>query len=174
MRRLFPILWLAIDLTACRQQGSAPSSTLSPQSLPSALQRRVLGAALEGLAWPLSMPVPYCVSIDRDGKVTEPDSTYLASLGAKRTLLPHQACPPTYGSMVRVVDSLGRSVGPQRPSGYIDPYQLTVAGPVLVTSDRAVVRIQAWQGTRFWLFYCEVYLPGEPFASCGAVQEGHS
>lgn len=60
--------------------------------------------------------------------------------------------------MVQAVDPLGRPTGPQRPPGYIDPYELTVAQPVLVASDRAAVRIQAWQGTRSWLIYCEIYI----------------
>lgn len=173
MRRFFGALCLGIGLVACAQR--APRSrTLSPQPLPPALERQAFAAAFDGLAWRLSLPVPYCVTIERGGKTSDPDSSYLASLGTKRALLPHRICPPTYGSMVQVVDSLGRPTGPQRPRGYIDPYELTVARPVLVTPDRAAVRIHAWQGTSFWLIYCDVYLPGYRLASCGAVEEGVS
>jgi hypothetical protein len=166
-------LCLGLGLTACAQQVSG-SPALSPQPLPPALEREALAAAFDGLAWRLSLPVPYCVIIERGGKRSEPDSSYLASLGTTRALLPHRTCPPTYGSMVQTVDSLGRPTGPQRPPGYIDPYELTVARPVLVTSDRAAVRIHVWQGTRFWLIYCDVYLPGHRSVSCGAVEEGVS
>jgi hypothetical protein len=173
MPRFLHALWLGLGLTACAQR--APGSrALSPQPLPPALEREALAAALDGLAWRLPLPVPYCVTIERRGKTSEPDSIYLASLGTKRSLLPHRTCPPTYGSMIRAVDSLGRPVGPQRPSGYIDPYDLTVAQPALVTLNRAAVRIHAWQGTRFWLIYCDVYLPGHRSASCGMVEEGVS
>ena len=75
--------------------------------------------------------------------------------------------------MVRVVDSLGHPVGAKPPPGYIDPYHLTIAGPVLVTPELAAVRVQASQGTRFWLIYCDVYLPDHQ-ATCGAVEEGVS
>ena len=173
MRRFFGALCLGLGLTACAH--SAPGSrALSPLPLPPALEREAFAAAFDGLAWRLPLPVPYCVTVERDGKTSDPDASYLASLGTKRALLPHRTCPPTYQSMVRAVDSVGRPTGPQRPPGYIDPYELTVARPVLVTSDRAAVRIHAWQGTHFWLIYCDVYLPGHRSASCGAVEEGVS
>jgi hypothetical protein len=172
MLRLFLILGL-LDLAACAHQGSR-AQVPSPQPLPPALERTALAAALDGLTWRLPLPVPFCVTLERDGKRSEPDSSWLVSLGSQRTLLPHRACPKTYGSMVRTVDSLGRPVDPQPPGGYIDPYKLTVVGPVAVASDRAAVRILASQGTRFWLIYCDVPLPARRFASCGAVEEGVS
>jgi hypothetical protein len=173
MRHCTELACLIFSLGACAQQTSG-SRDLSPHPLPSTLERQALGTAFDALGWRLSLPVPYCVLIDRGGKTSEPDSTYLAGLGTQRALLPHRACPRTYGSMIRAVDSLGRPLGPQRPSGYIDPYQLTVAAPVLVTPDRAAVRIDAWQGAHFWLIYCDVYLLGERSASCGTVMEGDS
>jgi hypothetical protein len=145
-----------------------------PKALPTELEHRVLGAAFSDLTRKLPLPVPYCVLIERAGKAGEADSTDLASLDVARVLLPHESCPPTYGSMVRYVDSLGRPTGPQRPPGYIDPYQLTVAAPVLVTPDRAAVRIHAWQGAHFWVFYCDVAVAEAPFAACGPVMEGDS
>jgi hypothetical protein len=172
-RALGSVLCLGLGLTACAQRPPA-SRALAPQPLPPALEREAFAAAFDGLAWRLSLPVPYCVIIERGGQRSEPDSSYLASLGTTRALLPQRTCPPTYGSMVQTVDSLGRPSGPQRPLGYIDPYELTVAPPVLVASDRAAVRIVASQGTHAWLIYCDVYLPGPRSASCGAVEEGVS
>jgi hypothetical protein len=175
MRRFFEVLWLPLaGLAACTQRGSS-ARAVSPQPLPPALEREVLGAALDGLARPLSLDAPYCITLERNGKTTEPDSRWLASLETQREVVPRRACPPTYGSMIQVVDSLGRPVGPHRPSGYIDPYQLTVAGPVAVSSEQAAVRVHAWQGTRFWVIYCDVYLPKpRTTAECGAIQKGVS
>ncbi len=157
------------SMAGCASRSVGAAAPLSPLQ-----ERATLAAALDGLAWRLPLPVPYCVTLERDGHRSEPDASWLAALGTRHALLPQRRCPHTYGSMVRLVDSLGRAVGPQRPAGYIDPYQLTVATPTRILPDRAAVRVQAWQGTQFWVIYCEVYLGTAPLASCGTVEEGVS
>jgi hypothetical protein len=44
-----------------------------------------------------------------------------------------------------------------------------------VSSEQAAVRVHAWQGTQFWVIYCDVYLPRPRIeAACGAIQHGVS
>jgi hypothetical protein len=164
---------MAFGLGACGAQ--APDvPEVRPQSLPVELEQRVLSAAFSDLGRKLPLPVPYCVVIERARNIAAPDSTYLAGIRTQRQLLPRSACPPTYGSMVRYVDSAGQPIGPQRPPGYIDPYDLTVAAPVPVTPRLAAVRIHAWQGPHFWVIYCDVAVAEGGFARCGVVREGDS
>ena len=50
----------------------------------------------------------------------------------------------------------------------------------MVTSRQAAVRIHAWQGTHFWVIYCDVFVAeGGSVADggaawCGVVAEGYS
>lgn len=158
-----------IGIGGCTTRSARALTALSPIQ-----ERVVIAAALAGVRGRLPLPAPYCVVFQRDGKRSEPDSAWLASLDTARALLPRRACPRTYASMVRLVDSLGNPIGPQRPLGYVDPYQLTVTAPVRVDPERAAVRVLAWQGTQFWLIYCEVYLVGGRAGSCGTLEEGVS
>jgi hypothetical protein len=158
-----------LGISGCASRSIGAVTALTPIQ-----EREMIAAALAGLPWRLRLTAPYCVVIERDGKWSEPDSAWLASLDTARALLPRRACPRTYASMVRLVDSLGNPIGPQRPPGYVDPYQLTVTAPVRVDPERAAVRVLAWQGTQFWLIYCEVYLVGGRAGSCGTLEEGVS
>jgi hypothetical protein len=153
-------------LTSCGTRG-APEYVVNPRLLPPALEDAVLRSALQGLEWHLNLPTPYCLSFQPSGARTEPDAAWLARLHLKHQVLPDRDCPPTYSSMIRVVDSLGRDVGQTRPAGYIDPYHITITPPVAITEDRAVVRLEAEQGTRGWLLYCEVLMAAPHPATCG-------
>jgi hypothetical protein len=142
-----------------------------PTPLPPALEEAVLGSALQGLEWHLNLPAPYCLIFEGPNKRVEPDSQWLARLNLRHQVLPRRACPPTYSSMIRLVDSLGRDVGATRPAGYIDPYHIEITPPVAITRDRAVVRFQANHGTRGWLFYCEVVIAAPHTATCGPTSQ---
>lgn len=141
---------------------------------PLTLEERVIAAAIAAageIPAPLRLPVPYCVSFRdtiTEDEIRAPD---LARLPVSRQLVVRSECPPTYASMIRVVDSLGRSLGPERPAGYVDPYHLTIWRPVRVTHRLLLVRIEATQGTRGWLLYCEISVPDLEHASCGTASE---
>jgi hypothetical protein len=142
---------------------------VTPDRLPRALADPIIESALRGIEWDLNMPAPYCLSLQSGDSRTEPDDAWLSRLTLKHQVLTERACPPTYGSMVRAVDSLGRDVGPDRPPGYIDPYHVEVTPPVAITEERAVVRLQATQGALGWLLYCEVAIAAPRTATCGAT-----
>src|SRR3954463_7248222 len=154
-------------LTDCGAR-SASQYVAKPRPLPAALNDAIVGSALQGIEWHLNLPAPYCLSFQAaGGGRTEPDNPQLAGLALKHQVLPDRACPPTYSSMIRVVDSLGRDVGRTRPAGYIDPYHLAITPPVAISEERAVVRVEASQGTRGWLLYCEVLIAAPHTATCG-------
>ncbi len=74
--------------------------------------------------------------------------------------------------MVRAVDSAGRDTGPQRPSGYVDPYQVALSLAVPIIRDLIAVRIDASQGMEVWVINCEA-VPRPPVcASCGVTLKG--
>ena len=125
---------------------------------PLTAQERILTAVIEAthkIPSPLILPAPFCISFAdtvHDGSVPGPE---LSRLRVSVHLVPAAACPPTYTTMIAQVDSLGRPTRP-RPPGYIDPYYLRIWQPVRVTTWLLAVRVEATQGTRGWLFYCEV------------------
>ena len=131
-------------------------------------EERVLAAAIDAthkIPGPLTLPTPFCVSFAdtaHEGPVPGPE---LSRLRVSVHLIPASACPPTYTSMILQVDSLGRPLNP-RPQGYIDPYYLRIWEPVRVTDRLLAVRIEATQGTRGWLLYCEVPIANALQASC--------
>jgi hypothetical protein len=157
-------------LTSCGARGS-PESIRPAVPLPPALVETVLESALRGLEWHLNLPAPYCLIFEARDSWREPDAAFLGRLDLKHPVLPRHACPATYGSMVRLVDSLGRDIGPRRPAGYIDPYHIQITPPVALTETLAVVRLEATQGTRGWLFYCEVAIPQPAAATCGPTAQ---
>lgn len=85
----------------------------------------------------------------------EPDPELLGALALTPAAVPMSHCPPTYSSMVRTVDKAGRPVGPQAPPEYIDPYRVSVSPAVSMVRNLVAVRLDAAQGTRFWVLYCE-------------------
>ncbi len=140
---------------------------------PLTFEERVLASAIEAtktMPGPLHLPAPFCVSFHdtlHDDPVPGPE---LSRLPVSAHLVPWEQCPPTYASMVRVVDSLGHSLQPERPQGYIDPYRLRIWRPVRVTAQMLAVRIDASQGTHGWLLYCEVLRAEPRRADCGVLR----
>jgi hypothetical protein len=131
-------------------------------------EERMLTAVIEAthrIPSPLTLPAPFCISFAdtiHDDPVPGP---VLSRLPVSVHLIPATACPPTYTSMILQVDSLGRPTSP-RPPGYIDPYYLRIWQPVRVTTWLLAVRVEATQGTRGWLFYCEVPIANTSQTSC--------
>jgi hypothetical protein len=156
--------------TSCSARGNT-GYVGRPTRLSTALEQAVVGSALQGLEWHLNMPAPYCLVFHGPNGRAEPDFEWLGRLILKHQVLPQRACPPTYGSMVRAVDSLGRDVGPARPVGYVDPYHVEITPPVAITRELTVVRFEATQGTRGWLLYCEVVLAAPHTATCGPTSQ---
>jgi hypothetical protein len=152
----------------------APEAAVRPARLPSALADTIIEGALRGIERHLNMPAPYCLSIQSGDSRTEPDGAWLSRITLEHQVLAERACPLTYGSMVRMVDSLGRDVGPVRPPEYIDPYHVQITPPVAITRERAVVRLQASQGTHGWLLYCEVNIAAPQAATCGPTAQWDS
>jgi hypothetical protein len=157
-------------LTSCGARAK-PDSMRQPTPLAPSLADTVLESALRGLEWHLNLPAPYCLLFEVGDTWREPDTAFLGRLTLEHPVLPHRACPRTYGSMVRAVDSLGRDIGPKRPAGYVDPYHIRITPPVALNEKRAVVRLEASQGTRGWLFYCEVAVAEPTRATCGPTVE---
>ena len=141
---------------------------------PLTIEERVLSSVIDAthtIPGPLQLPAPFCVSFwdtVHDGPIPGPK---LSRLHVSVQLVPAGECPPTYASMIRVVDSLGRPVGPPRPQGYVDPYHLRIWRPVRVTDTMLVVRIEATQGTPGWSLYCEVRMDNPSHASCGTARQ---
>ena len=96
-----------------------------------------------------------CVSLlgSRDG--TElPDTALLTALSSVRSVVAANSCPKTYASMVVVVDSQGRPVEPQAPSGYVDPTSLTFGRPQFDRTDHAYIYVRETRGMSGRDFLC--------------------
>ena len=170
--RFHGVIGLCLVLNACAPAstgGGSPStaSTLSPE-----VERSVHVAALTSARFFLNLPTPFCIALERGSTRRDPEPELLRALALQPPAVPMSHCPPTYGSWV--VDSGGRPHGPERPPGYVDPYLLNVSPAVPTVRDLVTVRIDASQGTRFWILYCEA-VPRPPFhASCGITIQGNS
>jgi hypothetical protein len=76
--------------------------------------------------------------------------------------------------MIVAVDSAGRPADPATPSGYIDPYLISVSPAVPIVRNLVAVRIAASQGTLIWVLYCEAVPKPPVHASCGVTMKGYS
>ena len=155
-----------LALAGCAARTPSPE-TLQPALLPRELAEQVLGSALRGVQFWLNLPAPYCLVYQVDDDWVELDAALLRRLSLQHPVLRRRDCPPTYSGMIRYVDSLGRDIGPKKPPGYINPYQIRVTPPVALTRTRAVIRLEAWQGSQGWLFYCEADIAQPHVARCG-------
>ena len=162
-------LFLAATVLGC--SGVARRARFGVGLEPLTNEERVIAAAIEAthkLPGRLTLPTPFCVSFADTLHERSAPGPELSRLPVSVHLVPAAACPPTYGSMILAVDSSGRPLRP-RPSGYIDPYILTIWQPIRVTDRLLAVRIEAMQGTAGWLMYCEVPIANPTQASCETV-----
>ena len=155
---MIPVLRLLLAATTFGCAQATHRDRFGAGDEPLTVEERMLTAVIEAthkIPSPLTLPAPFCISFAdtvHDGSVPGPE---LSRLRVSVHLVPAAACPPTYTTMIAQVDSLGRPSRP-RPPGYIDPYYLRIWQPVRVTTWLLAVRVEATQGTRGWLFYCEV------------------
>ena len=174
MRLYHGVIGLSVICSACAPTragtGSlSPAPTLSPD-----VERAVHVAALKSARFFLNLPTPFCVVLERASERRDPEPELLRALHWQPPAVPMSQCPPTYGSWVITVDSAGRPVGPERPPGYIDPYLVGVSAAVPIVRDLVAVRIDASQGTRLWILYCEAVPRPPVHASCGVAMRGNS
>jgi len=140
---------------------------------PLTTEERVLVATIEAThraPAPLTQPAPYCVSFADSAHAGPAPGPELSRLQVSVYLIPVQSCPPTYTSMIALIDSLGRPLRP-RPPGYIDPYYLRIWRAVPIAGRLVSVRVDATQGTRGWLLDCEVPLAEPSQATCKTLRE---
>jgi hypothetical protein len=174
VRLYLAVIGLYVISIACAPT-RAGTGSLSPGSvLSQEIERAVHVSVLKSVRFFLNLPTPFCVVLERASDRRDPEPELLRALDGHPAAVPMSRCPPTYGSWVITVDSAGRPLGPERPPGYIDPYLLGVSAAVPIVRDLVAVRIDASQGTRFWILYCEA-VPKPPIqASCGVTMQGNS
>ena len=168
------LVGLCVVAAACAAAGAksgspAPTALLSPES-----ERNVQIAALQSTRFFLNLPTPFCIVLERGTGTRDPDPELLRALPSEPLNLPGSRCPRTYGSMVVTVDSAGRPADPATPSGYIDPYLISVSPAVPIVRNLVAVRIAASQGTLIWVLYCEAVPTPPVHASCGVTMKGYS
>ncbi len=135
-----------------------PAPEPAPAELLRAVVRQLSGAFVQRAA----------VCLEFVGAKAPPIDASWAANGNQ--VVPSSDCPPTYESPILVVDSAGRRVGPVRPSGYVDPYEVRVWPPRRGFALETLVRVEVRQGTRGERFLCEVRSSPPPLsASCGRV-----
>ena len=147
----------------------SPRVILSPE-----MGREVHVAALRRARFFLTLPTPFCIVLEGDSSRRDADPELLGALNPEARALPMSRCPHTYGSFVVAVDAAGHPTGPERPSGYIDPYLLEVSRPLSVTPQLVAVRIHSTHGAHFQILYCEAVPERPVYASCGVTMEGDS
>jgi hypothetical protein len=168
------VIGLCVLSSACAPTRAGTGSLSPAPSLPPELERAVHVAALRSARFFLNLPTPFCIALERAPARRDPEPELLRALELQPPAVPMSRCPPTYGSWIQMVDSAGHPVGPKAPPGYIDPYHLAVSAAVPIVRNLVAVRIDATQGTGFWILYCEA-VPKPPVqASCGVTMRGYS
>jgi hypothetical protein len=149
---------LATALGACAGHRAAPERRTSGAydvSLPDSV-RDALVVAVREVASDLRDTTTACVAYVAGHATFRVDRGTLRRLGAGRRFVAVEVCPPTYASMIRYVDSLGRPLGPTRPAGYVDPYSIGLVLPVQWSEGTAYVDVRVGQGTGGHEFACVV------------------
>ena len=147
----------------------AQAPVTSPASAP--LEYTVVAAAFDALrsvGTPLPGPhSPFCARFTGWTQREAPDLGRLPLV--KGPVLDRAACPPTYATWVRVIDSTGRDVTPTAPPGHIEPYAAEVWPPVLLAPGIMVVRMQVSRKLETWVVHCEVSVPDPRNTYCGTL-----
>ena len=142
--------------------GGVSGSSVAPVEL------ALMGAAIDSLARDVESAGTLCIQFlgGPDGP-TEPPAEFLAALTTARRVVTMPDCPPTYERMIARVDSLGRSLEPRRPPGYVDPVQLSVGRPQFDRPGYAFLYARRIQGTSGQDHLCVVQAYGSrPQAVC--------
>ena len=170
--RYHGVIGLYVVLNACAPATAGKGSPSPPSTFSPEVERSVHVAALRRARFFLNLPTPFCIVLESGSATRDPEPELLRALAMQPPAVPMSQCPPTHGSWV--VDSAGRPLGPERPPGYIDPYRLGVSPAVPIVRDLVSVRIDASQGSRFWILYCEAVPKPPVHASCGVTMRGSS
>lgn len=141
----------------------ANSAASGSSALPEA---EVVRRAVAELTAALMPPAAVCVSFRgwQGPEVADSTPGWLRTLSERA--VPESRCPPSYASMVVVVDSAGRPLASRRPPGYVDPYHVAVWKPVAVEAGRWLVRVESTQGMGGERYYCEVVAGPTQGAKC--------
>ena len=148
------IALLCLGSIACASSGGAVANkggTLQPSLTLLAAETSVIASAISAVISLLpSDGGAACVTLSGPPPAYwyGPDTALLTKIQSptRRVVAPGE-CPPTYDSMVALVDSGGRSRNPIRPTGYVDPHEIIVREQPIIAADSAVVMIDAHQGT---------------------------
>jgi hypothetical protein len=145
-------------LGACAGRRAAPERRAGGEYgvlLPDSVRDALLVAARD-VARGLRDTTTACVAYVAGHANYRVDRRSLQRLGPGRRFVALGDCPPTYASMIRYVDSLGRALGPTRPAGYVDPYSIGLVLPVRWSEGTAYVDVRIGQGTGGREFACVV------------------
>jgi hypothetical protein len=134
------------------------------------VERQMLAAAIDTVV-AMQDSTALCLTMMGGPEGPRPPSrALLGSLQSRRLVVAQADCPVTYESMITPIDSQGRPNRPERPTGYVDPYQLSVARPQFEGVGYAWVHIRQLQGTRGRAFLCTTQsLSGRVWANCRSV-----
>jgi hypothetical protein len=147
---------LAAGLVAVAAACAAPRPAVVPARL-APIERQVIVAVIDTVAAHLPDSTTLCISImGGPSGPTSPDDLLLTHLHTRQRPERHSSCPPTYESMMILVDSAGRPRNPPRPAGYIDPYLLSISRPQFEYRDYAWVFVRQRQGTAGQEYICSV------------------
>jgi hypothetical protein len=116
---------------------------------------RVAIAALETITTQLPDSAPLCLQYadSSTGRSAAPRAV-LHAVSRFRMITTPRKCPPTYESMILVVDSAGRPLERPRPPGYVDPHWTVVRPIRFHSADRATLRVDMDQGTEGFGYGC--------------------
>jgi hypothetical protein len=124
-------------------------------SFTAARERAAVGAAIDAITHTLPDTAPACFDRPTEPSHFVADSIFFQERSATRRFLPHEACPPTYGTMA------GPLRGPDgrpltRPTGYIDPHWFRVYHPWFENETAGGLRIVRIQSTSTYYYACQL------------------
>ena len=129
-------------------------------------EAQIVRSVLAGLMAELMPPAAVCLAYHgwQGPQSTDMSTEDVRTLGDR--VVPESQCPPTYATMVVVVDSAGRPVAARRPAGYVDPHHVAIWKPLAVEPGRWLVRAEVAQGMGGARLYCEVQVDRPEDAKC--------
>ena len=160
---------LAANVACASAAGQHPAGGQRDVSAPLApIEVALMRAAIDSLARDIESPATLCLQV-LGGPAGPADlsAEVVRELTSRQPVVSVGQCPPTYDSMIVLVDSLGRRLTPERPSGYIDPVHLSVGRPQFDRPGYAFLYARRMQGTRGQDHLCVVQLyQGRAQAHC--------
>ena len=111
------------------------------------IELTLMSAAVDSLLRDVAPSTTICVQFLGGplGPIEAP-AAFLEKAAARHEVVRARDCPRTYASMFARVDSLGRSLDPPRPPGYVDPVRLSVGRPQFDQPGYAFLYARQMQG----------------------------